>query len=267
MVDGEVVVSFKDDVVTTIVFRPTLRRNAMTRRTRAKSPSRRSSTGASSASTTKPHDLGVDTITRMSGTTAGCTASSACSPRPRKRPSPTLNHGHCQRPDRPHRDQPRQTSTALLLDPRTPAARTVTGSGCKGDTSSYQVTRRGGSAHHCGWATAAQRPHGNPPRAADDARCPVAQALGPCGGRNSHQVLVAVAGRLTRATRDGDLVVRLGGDEFILVLTTADPAAIAQTQRGSAAPWPSPSPWRARPCGSPPASAAPSPGPQTPPTS
>jgi len=51
------------------------------------------------------------------------------------------------RADRPHRDQPRQTSTALLLDPRTPAARTVTGSGCKGDTSSYQVTRRGGGGN------------------------------------------------------------------------------------------------------------------------
>jgi len=32
------------------------------------------------------------------GTTAGCTGSSACSPRPKRRPSTTLNHGHCQKP-------------------------------------------------------------------------------------------------------------------------------------------------------------------------
>lgn len=44
-------------------------------------------------------------------------------------------------------------------------------------------------------------------------------------------MLVAVGRRLTRVTRGGDFVVRLGGDEFVLLLSTGDPAAIAQIQQ------------------------------------
>lgn len=55
--------------VTTIEFKPTLRKQREDAVARVKSPARRSSTGSSAASTPRPHRDALDTITRITTTT------------------------------------------------------------------------------------------------------------------------------------------------------------------------------------------------------
>ncbi len=87
------------------------------------------------------------------------------------------------------------------------------------------------------------------------------------GHRVGDQVLVAVGRRLARVTRDGDLMVPSVETSSSCCWQPPTPQPSPTPSNGSAAPWLSPSPSTRRPCGSPPASAAPPPTPTTPPTS